>query len=448
MESVRPDPGPTQGPLPIGAEVRSRAAFRLDRWLGGGSFGAVYLATTLHAADTGAPEQVAVKVFGGEISEKARRHALQRELSALKAIACRRIPRVFDADVAGRDPFLAMEYFAHGTLEDLLRRVGALDEREALALFESLLEALVAAHGAGVLHLDIKPANVLLDGAGGFVLTDFGLAQAPRMGRKLPMPGLGSEGWQAPEQERRLRGTFDLRTDLFGVGATLWAALTGVDLGSRTGLVQRQRAARSGIALPPVSVRRPCAPEIEAVVMSLLARDPGARPGSAGEVLEQVRALRAGRGIDLALPGREVGADELAAVVAGIVDPLVASIFEHEHRGVRRLADGQLLCAEGEHSHHAYVLIKGAVAIVRDGERIARVDREGAFLGEIAAFTGEPRNASMVAEGEAWVRVLNAAQLERLVMENPALAVRLIRTMAQRFKYTVRRARGEEVHEE
>ena len=131
-----------------------------------------------------------------------------------------------------------------------------------------------------------------------------------------------------------------------------------------------------------------------------------------------------------------MSSDEVAAVVAGIVDPLVAQVFEHEHRGVRKLVDGQMLCAEGEHSHHAYVLIQGAVLIVRDGTRIARVEREGAFLGEIAAFTAEPRNASMVADGDTWVRVLNAAQLESLVMANPALAVRLIRTMASRFKYT------------
>lgn len=434
------DDSPTVGPLPIGAQVGEKASFRLDRWLGGGSFGSVYQATTLDAGATGAPEQVAVKVLGGDLSDRARRHALSRELSALKAIDCRRIPRVFDASLDNASPFLAMEFFPHGTLEDLLTKVGALDEREAVALLESLLEALVEAHASGVLHLDIKPANVLLDGAGGFVLTDFGIAQAPRMGNDLPMPGLGSPGWQSPEQERRLRGTFDLRTDLFGVGATAWAALTGIDLASRKGLVHRKRASGSAISLPPISMVRSCARELENLVMALLQRDPDARPGSAGEVLEQVRALREGRdgAIARALPGREVGPDELLPVIAGIVDPLVAQVFERDHRGIRRLVDGQLLCTQGEHSHHAYVLISGAVQIVRDGEPLARVDREGAFLGEIAALTGEPRNASMVADGEAWIRVLNAAQLESLVTANPALAVRLIRTMAQRFKYTTK----------
>lgn len=437
MSAPGSNDGPRLGPLAIGEEVGSKATFRVDRWLGGGSFGAVYQSTTVTVGKTGAPEQVAVKVLGGDLSDKARRHSLQREISAMKAIECKRIPRVFDAELTGEIPFLAMEYFPHGTLEQLLHRVGAVDEREAIALLESLLEALIAAHAAGVLHLDVKPANVLLDGAGGFVLTDFGIAQAPRMGKELPMPGLGSIGWQSPEQEERLRGSFDIRTDLWGVGATVWAALTGVDLGSRNGLVQRQRAATSSIALPPISMMRQCSRELEVIVMSMLARDPKQRPGSAGEVLEEVRAMQSGGG-SASLPGREVSAEEVAEVLENIVDPLVAGAFQHEHRGIRKLVDGQLLCAEGEHSHHAYVLIQGVVKIVRGGDVIARVDREGAFLGEIAAFTGEPRNASMVADGDTWVRVLNAAQLESLVMAHPALAVRLIRTMASRFKYTTR----------
>lgn len=438
--SDAPQDGPLElGPLPIGTEIGARALFRLDKWLGGGSFGSVYQAATLDAADTGAPEDVAIKVLGGDLSDRHRRHTLQRELSALKAIHCRRIPRVFDASLDAGTPFIAMEYFAHGTLEALMRRVGAVDEREAVALLESLLEALVEAHSAGILHLDVKPANVLLDGAGGFVLTDFGISQAPRVGKEMPMAGLGSLGWQAPEQEERLRGTFDLRTDLFGVGATAWAALTGVDLGSRQGMVRRQRAAGSTIALPPISMIRKCRPELEVIVMSLLTRDPKQRPGSPGEVLGDVRRLREGAGEQApGLAGREVSADELAQVIAGIVDPLVAKVFEHEHRGIRKLLDGQLLCAEGEQSHNAFVLIAGAVRIVRDGHQIAVEEREGAFLGEIAAFTGQPRNASMVAVGETWVRVLNAAQLESLVMANPALAVRLIRTMASRFKYTTK----------
>ena len=421
----------------VGNLISGKLRFRLDRLLGTGGFGSVFQATFLeHKDNPHVPQQVAIKILTGSMKDKHRRHSVQRELSALLAIRCERIPRVYDWELDGSQAFIAMEYFPHGNLEELLVKVGAIDEREALALLESLLTAVIAAHNASILHLDIKPANVLLDGAGGFVLTDFGVSQAPRAGRSLPMPGLGSAGYQAPEQEQRLRGTFDLQTDLFGVGATMWAALTGIDLGSTKGQLMRRRALGSAIVLPPVSMFRKCSGPIEAVVMSLLAREPTSRPGDPNPVLATVRAILDGKeGAELLIPGHPVDVTELNMVIEQIVDPLIAQLFENEHRGIRRLHHGEALCQQDEASYHAFVLIKGAVRILRDGVEVTRVDREGDFLGEIAALTGERRNAAMIAEGDIWVRILNTAQLESVVSANPALGVRLIRSMANRFKY-------------
>ncbi len=421
----------------IGDLISGKLRFRLDRLLGVGGFGSVFQATCLaHTDHPGVPEHVAVKILTGSLRDRHRRHTLQRELSSLLAIRCERIPRVYDWELDGSQAFIAMEYFPHGNLEELLTKVGAIDEREALALLESLLTAVVAAHSVSLLHLDIKPANVLLDGAGGFVLTDFGVSQAPRAGKSLPMQGLGSAGYQAPEQEQRLKGTFDLQTDLFGVGATMWAALTGIDLATTKGKVMRRRAEGSAIVLPPVSMFRKCSPSIEAIVMGLLARERAARPGDPNPVLATVQAILEGReGTELMIPGSPVDATELNLVIEQIVDPLIAQLFENEHRGIRRLHHGEALCQQDEASYHAFVLIKGVVRILRDGEEVARLDREGEVIGEIAALTGERRNAAMIAEGDVWVRILNAAQLESVVSANPALGVRLIRSMASRFKY-------------
>jgi serine/threonine protein kinase len=418
------------GPLPIGATVGKRQTFRLDRYLGGGSFGAVYQASP--ADGTG---MVAVKVFYEDLADKVRKESLQREIAALAAVRSRRIPRLLDYALDGPHPHVVMEYFPHGSLSELQARVGPLDEAETFALLESLLEALDAAHGVGVLHLDVKPANILLDGAGGFVIVDFGIAQAPRAGSA--MPGLGSLGWQAPEQERRELAAFDLRTDLHGVGMTVWSALTGIDLASREGEMQRKRAERSPITLPPPSFVRktPFRPELEQIVMSLLQRDPAKRPGNAAAVRAEVRALREGSdAVRPVLPGAEVPESEGERVLAGIVDPLVARALRAEARSLRKLHNGEALCRESERSFHAFVLVKGTVRVVRDNRTINRIDREGEFMGEIAALTGEPRLASLVADGEVYVRVLDAAQLESLVVSNPALAVRLIRAMASRFR--------------
>jgi len=396
----------------VGDVIRGEYGFELVRFLGGGSFGSVYEAACLEA-DAGLPERVALKVLHGDLADRHRRHALQRELSALLAVRCARIPRVFDYALDGAAPFIAMQLFEHGALDEHLVTEGALEEDEALRLLESLLEALVAAHNASVLHLDVKPANVLLDGAGGYVLTDFGVAQAP--------------------QEQRLRGTFDLRTDLFGVGATVWSALTGVNLGSDAALLGRERFKKGKTALPLLSKLRQVTPAVEEVVMSLLVREPEGRPGDAAMALDRVRRLRQGDFSDQPLPGRPLRAGELERLLARVVDPLVAQLFERDTRGVRYLARGESLCEQGDGSLYAFFVIHGSISVVREGVTIAHIDREGEFVGEVAALTGQKRNASLRAATDVWVRVLNAAQLESVIAANPALGVRLIRSMARRL---------------
>lgn len=414
--------------LPDGKELGDRPRYRLERCLGGGSFGAVYEATTLDAGDSASPERVAIKVLHGELPDRARAHVLKRELSSMRAIHCDRIPRVFHAELGAELPYMVMEYFPHGTLEDVIQEKAPLDHDLALTLFAHLLRATDAAHQADVLHLDIKPANVLLDGKQGFVLTDFGISQAPRV--SLGMAGLGSVGWHAPEQERRETDRFDRRTDLFGIGATMWSALTGVDLGSPHGQAQRGRAALSPIALPPISTRAKCDPKLEGLVMWLLARDPNHRPGSAQEVLTRLgpTATPAPE-----LPGREVDSDEALRILDAIVDPLVSRLFAGQPNAIRILEPGDVLCHQGETSHFAFALLHGAIRVERDDKVIGRIDREGQIVGEVAALTGATRFASLLVDQPTSVWVLNAAQLENLVTANPALAVRLIRTMAHRI---------------
>lgn len=420
--------------MAIGSEISGRYRFRLDRWIGGGAFGGVYEARVLEGTPE-MPPRVAVKVLNATLCDKARKHAVQRELSSLLAIHNRRTPRVFDGAV-DRVPFIAMELFTAGTLSDMQRRVGALDEGDGWNLLDCLLEGLGAAHTAGVLHLDVKPSNVLLDGDGGFVLADFGVSQASRLS-DLPMAGLGSVGWQSPEQATGDRVAFDLRTDVFGAGLTVWSALTGLDLAARDGGLMIRRSLKSKSALPPISFVRlgGLDPALDAIVASMIARDPDERPGSALALLARVRAARRGdKGEEDQPPGAPVSDPEARSVLAGIVDPLVVRMLgTTDPRGMRRLAPTELLCRQGERSHFAFILLKGALRVIRDGTEIDVVSREGELVGEIAALTGERRGAALVAAEPTWVRVFDAAQIEALVAGNPALAVRLLRTMAARF---------------
>jgi hypothetical protein len=385
----------------------------------------------------GPPEGLAIKVLGdakGPAGELAR-----RELSALIALSHDRIPRVYDWQVEGPHAFVAMEYYPEGSLREYMRLAGPAAEEPVWRLLGDLLSALDVAHRASLLHLDIKPANVLLDGRGGFVLTDFGVSQASRVDHELLPFSAGTRGYRAPEQRVARFEEYDLRTDLWGVGATAWAFAAGVNLADREDLL-RSDPADAIYGLPGLSERRlGCSPQLEDVIMSLLPLDPARRPGSAAEVLARVNAAVSGGAFDAATFAASrrarVGEEEVRSVIGALVDPLLVDLC---HRPALRgqwvrFEDGEALCAEGEHSYHAFLLLRGTVVVSRGGQELTRVSRAGSFLGEVATLTSMPRTASMHAAGRVYAVVLNAAELERFVTANPAIGLRVIRTLAHRL---------------
>jgi hypothetical protein len=432
---------PAVGALPsFGTELRGRFRYRLIKRLGKGSFGSVFFARCLdhdRRRDDSPPERVAVKILGaakGASSDLAR-----RELSALLAIQHDRIPRVYDWRFDEDPAFVVMEYFTDGSLREQMLLAGPAEEDQVWRLLGDVLTALDVAHRASLLHLDIKPANVLLDGRGGFVLTDFGVAQASRISRGMIPFSVGTRGYQAPEQRGERFDQYDLRTDLWGVGATAWAFATGVNLAERGDLL-RGDDADAIYGLPALSERRlSCSPELEDVIMSMLFLDPARRPGSVAEVLARVNAAVAGWAFEsttYAASRRSNVADaEVTALIESLVDPLLGDLCKRP--GLRsyfvKFEDGELMCAEGEQSYYAFLLLKGTVLVSRGGREVTRVSREGSFLGEVATLTSMARTASMHAAGPVWAVVLNAAELERFVTANPAIGLRFIRSLAHRL---------------
>lgn len=435
--------GPGAAPAPqlgFGTELQGRFRYRLMKPLGRGAFGSVFFARCLDCdprRGDAPPEAVAIKILGdakGEASNLAR-----RELSALRALSHDRIPRVYDWQVEGEHAFVVMEYYPEGSLREYMKLAGPAAEDPVWRLLGDLLTALDVAHRASLLHLDIKPANVLLDGRGGFVLTDFGVSQASRVGRGLLPASVGTRGYQAPEQRAARVDDYDLRTDLWGVGATAWAFAAGVNLAERESLL-RIEPSEAIYGLPGLSEwRLGCSPELEDVIMSMLFLDPSRRPGSVAEVLSRVRSAVSGNGFDSATfaasRSSKVGEDEIQGVVAGLVDPLLIDLCSH--RALRghfvKFEDGEPLCEEGEHSYYAFLLLRGTVLVSKAGREVTRIAREGSFLGEIAALTSIPRTASMHAAGPVFAVVLNAAELERFVTANPAIGLRVIRSLAHRL---------------
>jgi len=423
-----------------GTDLRGRFRYRLLKRLGRGSFGSVYLARCVDhdpRRDDSPPARVAVKIL--RTSKGPALDMLRRELAALLAIQNDRIPHVYDWSLEGEHAFVAMQYYPAGSLRELMPLSGPVEEATVWRMLADVLGALDVAHHAAVLHLDIKPANVLLDGNGGFVLTDFGVAQYSRMHRGLLPFSVGTRGYQAPEQKGERFDEYDLRTDLFGVGATAWALATGIHLADREELV-RPADGEWIYGLPPLSEYRiHCSRELEDAVMSMLHIDPEERPGSVAEVMARVRAATSGAPFeaDGAAAARQgqVPDDEVETLIASLVDPLLMAICKQPsvRRHFVKFEDGEVLCAEGEHSYYAFLLLRGSVLIERNGREVTRVTGEGNFLGEVATLTSLPRTATLRAAGPAWVVVLNAAELERFVTSNPAMGLRVIRSLARRL---------------
>ena len=244
---------------------------------------------------------------------------LERFAQEGRTLAQLKHPHLVSLLDAGRDelgrPWLAMELVQGGDLASRLAQEGPLDAWEARELVASLAEALGCAHQRGILHRDVKPANVLIrvdDGAP--LLTDFGLATRLDRSQRLTQTGevLGSPGYLAPEQ----CGSGQLSspaTDVYGLGALLYALLTGQPPCRGTTLIQTlQRVLEQPPEPPSRLAPKPVPSELERVCLRCLAKDPAARYRD-GDALS--RALRAGEPAG-PRPGWRVAAGAAAILAA------------------------------------------------------------------------------------------------------------------------------------
>ena len=268
-------PKPADGEELLGTEL---GGYRILSILGAGGFAVVYRAEQVQLS-----REVALKVLrqsaDGPASERIA--AFLREARAAAALNDPRLLQVFDVGDDKGHYFLSMELAPGGSLARKLRAEGPIEWRTLLPILRDTAGALQVAHDHGLVHRDVKPANILLTASGGAKLGDLGLAAG---GDRL-----GTLAFMAPEQVRNL--PVDGRADLYALGCTAYAALTGAPpfTGSKKEIAQahvRQAPAPlrgSGLMVPP---------QLEQLLLQeLLAKDPNDRPASAREVADELSRI-------------------------------------------------------------------------------------------------------------------------------------------------------------
>jgi hypothetical protein len=272
-----PAPAPRERPEPdplVGVTLPGR--FRLDSVIARGGFGTVYRARQLSVE-----RDVALKILHAEFEPTSPGGRLfVHEIQSVGRIDHPNVVRIYQADVTpGGRLFFAMELLEGRDLEQAIQVEGRMGLDRALALVDQLLAGLGAAHEAGLIHADIKPANVLLvPGRTGerVVLVDFGLSRLRAPDQPTRSVG-GTPAYMAPEQLSN--GRVDARSDLFAVALVLVTLMTGWRRRSRDALV------------PPLD--EIADPRLRNVLRRALALDPAERFATAGELADTL-AGRAG----------------------------------------------------------------------------------------------------------------------------------------------------------
>jgi predicted Ser/Thr protein kinase len=308
------------GDIGPGSEI---AGYRIESVVGRGGMGVVYLAEHLRLK-----RKVALKVLAPELAADERfreRFVIESELAA--SLEHPNIVPIYDAGEADGLLYIAMRFIEGRDLKTLIEREGALETERTVSLIGQVASALDAAHGKGLIHRDVKPANVLLGPEDHAYLTDFGLTKRPDQTTGLTKTGqfMGSVDYAAPEQ---FEGKpLDGRADVYSLACVAYECLTGRVPYARETEVAAMFAHIKDPVPAPSAIRPELESEVDAALRRAMAKSPEKRypsAGAFGAVLQE--AIRpqpsTPRGPGRRGPNRKTRvlvAGGLAAVVAAIV---------------------------------------------------------------------------------------------------------------------------------
>ncbi len=270
--------------MPLNTDQMVGERYRVIKLLGQGGMGAVYQARDLRLNRPVALKEM-VPQSGLDVNMLAQlRQQFKQEAQVLATLVHASLVRVTDYFSWGGNEYLVMDFVEGESLAERMAREGAQPETQVLAWSGQLLDALTYCHERGVIHRDIKPQNIIVTPEGRAVLVDFGLVklwdpQDPRT--RTVMRGAGTPEYAPPEQYDMGLGHTDPRSDVYGLGATIYHALTG-----QTPPTATHRMASPTSFAPPRRINAAISPATEAVVLKALTMAMGQRYQSAEEMAQ------------------------------------------------------------------------------------------------------------------------------------------------------------------
>ena len=295
-------------------ELKSLGRYEIKGVLGKGAMGLVY-----DGRDPNLDRRVAIKtILTRQLDAKEQKEVamrFEREVTAVARLNHRNIVQVYDFGSENDLAYIVMEFIQGRELESYFKKGERFDLKTLFKLQIELLDALDFAHEAGIIHRDVKPANVMVDAGGHAKLTDFGVArltdgpqgEATRMGKQI-----GTPSYMSPEQ---IQGVpLDRRSDVFSAGIIFYQFLTGkkpFESGSQFGL--QAKIVQEDPVWPSALVQVP--PEYDRVMARALAKDPEQRYKSARKFADALKRLLEGKAPEepgeapIALPGAAASDD-------------------------------------------------------------------------------------------------------------------------------------------
>jgi streptogramin lyase len=401
------------GPLAPGTTF---AGHRIEALVGRGGMGLVY-----RARDPELDRVVALKVIAPELLDDPQVRA--RFVREARTAASIEHPNVIPLHYVGEEDgiaFLAMRFVDGEDVRSMVRMDGVLDPGRAVEILAQAAAALDAIHAAGLVHRDVKPANLLVDRDGRVYVTDFGLAKyaLSRGGATNPGQWVGTLDYVAPEQIRG--GRIDARVDVYALGGVLHFMLTAHIPFDRDSDEAKLWAHLSDPPPRPSRLRPALPVQFDAVVARAMAKDPDARQPSAGDLA--AAALAAAKGMDPPsgerMLARGAASPAGAARLPGLVPELstMSSAKAPPRRGRAPralLAAGSALAVAGAaFLAGRYAAGDESPATAAKGARHAAVSmpRLGAKIDRV----GNRPNGIAVAGGDVWVTSVGRRRLERI----------------------------------